>query len=47
MSRFRFVSEFASDYGVKRLCRVLKVERSGSRSGVGWMTSATGNVGPT
>ena len=29
MSRFRFVSEFASDYGVKRLCRVLKVSRSG------------------
>ena len=29
MSRFRFVSEFAPDYGVKRLCRVLKVSRSG------------------
>ena len=24
MSRFRFVSEFAPDYGVKRLCRVLE-----------------------
>jgi putative transposase len=29
VSRFRFVSEFAPDYGVKRLCRVLKVSRSG------------------
>ncbi len=29
MSRFRFVSEFAPDYGVKRLCRVLGVSRSG------------------
>ena len=29
MSRFRFVSDFAPDYGVKRLCRVLKVSRSG------------------
>jgi putative transposase len=29
VSRFRFVSEFAPDYGVKRLCRVLKISRSG------------------
>lgn len=29
MSRFRFVSEFAPDYGVKRLCGVLRVSRSG------------------
>jgi transposase InsO family protein len=29
VSRFRFVSEFAPDYGVKRLCRVLRVSRSG------------------
>ena len=29
VSRFRFVSEYAGDYGVKRLCRVLGVSRSG------------------
>ena len=29
MTRFRFVSDFASDSGIKRLCRVLEVSRSG------------------
>ena len=29
MSRFRFVSEHRHAYGVKRLCRVLEVSRSG------------------
>jgi putative transposase len=29
VSRFRFVSEFAPDYGVKRLCHLLHVSRSG------------------
>ena len=29
MSRFRFVSDHADTYGVKRLCRVLHVSRSG------------------
>ena len=29
MSRLRFVSEFAPDYGVKRLCRIVGASRSG------------------
>ena len=29
MTRFRFVSDYATEYGVKRMCRVLKVSRSG------------------
>lgn len=29
MTRFRFVSDHAADYGVKRLCRVLHLSRSG------------------
>ena len=29
MTRFRFVSDHADDYGVKRLCSTLKVSRSG------------------
>lgn len=29
MSRFRFVSEHRDAYGVKRLCRILEVSRSG------------------
>ena len=29
MSRFRFVSDHADTYGVKRLCRVLHVSSSG------------------
>ena len=29
MTRFRFVSEHASTYGVKRVCAVLRVSRSG------------------
>jgi putative transposase len=29
VSRFRFVSDHAADYGVKRLCRTLSVSRSG------------------
>ena len=29
MSRFRFVSENAETYGVKRLCRTLHISRSG------------------
>ena len=29
MTRFRFVSDHAEDYGVKRMCGVLKVSRSG------------------
>lgn len=33
MSRFRFVSENSDSYGVKRLCQVLGVSRSGYYSG--------------
>jgi putative transposase len=40
VSRFRFVSEFAPDYGVKRLCRVLKVSRSGYYTWAGRPPSA-------
>ena len=29
MTRFRFVSDHAEEYGVKRLCSTLKVSRSG------------------
>ena len=29
MTRFRFVSDHATEYGVKRMCKVLKVSRSG------------------
>ncbi|WP_228941628.1 hypothetical protein [Nocardioides sp. Leaf374] len=29
MSRFRFVSEHHQSYGIKRLCQVLGVSRSG------------------
>lgn len=29
MSRFRFVSEHRHAFGVKRLCRILEVSRSG------------------
>lgn len=29
MTRFRFVSDHATEYGVKRMCKVLEVSRSG------------------
>ena len=29
MTRFRFVSDHPEEYGVKRICSVLKVSRSG------------------
>ncbi|MFG2631850.1 hypothetical protein [Streptomyces sp. NPDC048473] len=37
MSRFRFVDEHRGAFGVKRLCRILKVSRSGFYR---WMAGA-------
>ena len=42
MSRFRFVSEHRAAFGVKRLCRVLEVSRSGFYAWVAAARRASG-----
>jgi hypothetical protein len=41
VSRFRFISEHRAVYGVKRLCRVLNVSRSGFYA---WLAGASGRA---
>jgi hypothetical protein len=41
VSRFRFISEHRAVYGIKRLCRVLNVSRSGFYA---WLAGATGRA---
>ena len=44
MSRFRFISEHRAVFGVKRLCRVLKVSRSGFYAWLAGIPKRAGRV---